>query len=243
MAWWQKNKQPFITDTDKAWIHENFSWLIDAYGYPSISYKPVLFTNEFFPYTFSNSTVIAEYIFSDLCNLLSLDKNKISFTIEKDMRDEYGIPFRSEGYTEIQLEKISVAEGFNYTIFIPSALTSYPKRLVYELLYFFIVIRLTESIIEIDKNEDFPFFVYLAAIYMGFGVLIAQTMMGESKQQDGFCEVKWGYGPILPIPLFAYALALYSSLTDEKSPSWKNLLPKELQTLFTKAVEHIGSET
>jgi tetratricopeptide (TPR) repeat protein len=235
---WGNKKRFQITDNDKEWVHESFDWLLKVYGYPARHYKTILFTEEFFPESLSQPTSV-EPLLADLCRLFIIDRQKIVFEIEKDIRDTYGTPYEFKGKAfESELEVIEKDHSTTYKLYLANILLKDPKRLLFNCLYQCIKIRMLENGIE-DVNEDVRLFFYLVGIFTGYGVILAQTMSGSGTYHDGTWETKWSTPAEIPEPIIAYALALYYSLTGQNDPGWKKFLPAEVRSQYDKAVEYI----
>jgi tetratricopeptide (TPR) repeat protein len=237
---WGNNKNFRITDNDKDWVHETFEWLLKTYGYPARHYKTILFTEEFFPDSLAHKQTAIEPLLIDICRQLGIKREKIVFEIETDIRDTFGTPYQFE---EKAFESELVADTGqepSYKIYIASFLFKNPGRLLFNCICQCIKIRMLESGIENANDEDVALLIILAGIYWGYGVLLAQTITNKGRYADGGWEIKWNNGEDIPIPVMAYALALYYSLLDEKDPSLKRLLPADMQNEYEKATLFIN---
>jgi len=235
-----KNKQNDtfrITEPDRLWVEDNFRWLIKVFGYPYRESEQILLSENYFPKTFKGDKVLIENIIKDLCALLQIQEEKISFEVVSDIRDSYGMPYEIEGKpfeTELELE-----EG-KYKIHIANSLQKHPKRLIYSLVYEFIRIKLTDNKLQFDTGEDTDLFIYLAGIYFGFGVLLSQNLKDTGRVDDGFWETKWNYISEMPYEIMAFALATYSKLIEQDSPQWKGALSSNLKNQFEKAIKYLA---
>lgn len=226
-----------ITEPDRLWVKDNFRWLIKVFGYPYRESEQILLSENYFPKTFKSDKVLIENIIKDLCSLLQIQEKKITFEVVNDIRDSYGMPYEIEGKpfeTELEIE-----EG-KYKIHIANSLQKHPKRLIYNLVYEFIRIKLTENKLQYDTGDDTDLFLYLAGIYFGFGVLLSQNLKDTGRVDDGFWETKWNYISEMPNEIMAFALATYSELIEQNSSKWKDDLPSELKSQFEKAIKYLA---
>jgi tetratricopeptide (TPR) repeat protein len=234
------NKQFFITDADKQWVHHCFEWLKNVYGFPSPGFTPILFTADFFPKTIAHKQTAIAPLLEDLCALFKINPSEISFEMEEDIRDSHGIPYELHGATfECDLELIEQDNSYHYKFYFAKSLLKTPKRILFNSVFYFIQIRLSKTNIDWLKNEDHYFLFYLIGIYTRWGVVIAQTMTDVGKKIDGFWERSWKYISLMPVPVMAYSLALHASVLDEKDTLWKNYLPPGIREQFEKARELI----
>ncbi|SHH62162.1 hypothetical protein SAMN04488109_4681 [Chryseolinea serpens] len=193
-----------IIEDDRTWLEENFRWLKSAFGYPNKRQEQVLLTPKFFPATYSVTTVSVDNIVTDLCKLFGLARNAVAFEIVTDIRD-FGIPYQMEG-PPFECET-DLTKG-HYKISIANDLQKRPQRLLHRLIYEFIRIRLTESKIEFDGDDDAGPFIYLAGIYFGFGVILSQNLSDVGRSSQGGWQSKWGYVSEIAEPVMAYGLAM-----------------------------------
>ncbi|MFZ6013985.1 MAG: tetratricopeptide repeat protein [Bacteroidota bacterium] len=220
-----------ITDEDRLWVEENFRWLKQVFGYPNKLEEQVLLTPRFFPATFSTPSVAVDNVITDLCQLFGIPRHLVSYETRSDLRDFNNIPYQIEGRPfecEAELKK------GQYKIFVANSLQKHPERLIYSLIYEFVCMRLTESDLEFDVGgDDTGLFIYLAGIYYGFGVILAQNLLHHGRTSYGMWEIKWNYGSDMPQQVMAFSLATYANLRGEQDPVWKN----EFDSTFKKMLE------
>lgn len=234
---WGNKKEFQLTDNDKKWVHDCFEWLLKVYGYPDSQLQTILFNQDFFPDSLSQKQTAVDPLLNDLCRLLVINRHKIRHETEKDIRDTWGTPYQfADKPFESELEIIT--DRNIYRLYIANSLLSDPKRLLFNCIHQCIKIRMLESGIN-DANEDTLHFMYLASIFMGFGVITAQTMSSKGSYSDGMWERKWTTPSDVPEPVYIYALALFYDLIEQNEPSWKKFLPAGVQKLFDRAVQFV----
>lgn len=239
----KKEKFP-ISDNDKAWVQERFKWLIDVYGYPVGKSKTVLFTKDFFPHTFSHKEIDIDSLINDFCNLFNLNRKRISFAIDEDIRDTIDTPYQIDGRIEnTDLSVDRSTEEYLYKIIIAKSLLTNTGQLLLNLDLNFIKIHLLENKIDCDTVEDGELLVYLAGIFLGHGIILYRNLIESGTSSDNFWQKKWRYVSIMPEPVMAYGLALYCNLFEEDDPAWKNNLSVSLKNQFEKAVEFIKKDS
>ncbi len=226
-----------LPEHDRLWVEENFGWLIQVLGYPHPKSEQILLVETYFPITFRAEQVEVENILSDLCYLLEIDESKIEFEIHEDLRDVYGMPLMIQGKAmETELEQVEE----NYRIHIANNLKKHPKRLIYNLIYECVRIKLLENKVEFDSGADTSMFIYLAGIYFGFGVILTQNLREAGRSNDGAWETVWSFTSQMPDETMIYGLAFFSKLIELDSPDWKDELPKDLKNLFDKAIAFLN---
>ena len=222
-----------ITEPDRNWVEDNFKWLIQAYGYPNRKREQILINDKYFPKSVSIDGFKVQNLIEDLSDLLEIDSKKVKYELHEDLRDLYGIPFEVQGKPfETELE---VNESF-YILHIAKSISERPNRLVFNLIHEFIKIRLTENNLQFDTGEDTGLFLYIAAVYLGFGVILSQNLTDTGRFNDGFWETNWNYVSEIPNEVLAFSLATYSMLIGQDNPEWKSELPQELKLQFESAI-------
>lgn len=231
------NHQFKITEGDKAWVEENFKWLMEVYGYPNKMQPQILFTPAFFPLTFSQDVVSPGHVVADLCKLFALEDDVVRFEVVSDHRE-----WRAAS-PEIHGEVFECETRFlkgNHLIFIAESLVPHREALVFTLIREFIQIRLHESEIEFDVGgDDTSMFIYLAGIYLGFGVILAQSLVHSEDGGSETWEMKWYDGSPMPGFVMAFALATYAHMRGEDDPLWKNEFDPRFRTTFDEAMKFI----
>ena len=61
-----------ITEPDKHWFEDNFSWLMKVFSYPYQEEVQIHISENFFSKTFQDDRVLIENIIKDLCTLLQI---------------------------------------------------------------------------------------------------------------------------------------------------------------------------
>jgi tetratricopeptide (TPR) repeat protein len=223
-----------ITDEDRHWVEENFRWLKNVFGYPNKMEEQVLINDKFFPKTFSVQQVLVRNVIDDLCKLFNIPESSVSYEFVTDLRDTSDIPFGTDG---APFEADTELNKGNHKIYVANSLQRHPERLIYCIIYEFIRIRLTESDLEYDVGgDDTLLFVYLAGIYYGFGVVLAQNLITQGRTGDGQWEIRWNYGSAMPQQVMAFSLATYANLTGDDNPSWRNEFKGDFRKLLEGAL-------
>jgi tetratricopeptide (TPR) repeat protein len=223
-----------ITDADREWVESNFKWLIEVFGYPNKElHHQVLLNAANFPKTFSTKEIEIGFILDDLSNILHLDRTKISFVVQEDLRDTPNMPYASLDHAfECELE----VDNGRYRIFIAKQLVNRTPRLIHCLTFQFIKISLVESALEFDVGgDDTDLFVYLAGVFYGFGIILSKNLDDYVHEHRGQWEIKWHAQSIMPLPVMAFSLATYANIMGEDQPEWRKELGNDMGTAFDAA--------
>ena len=229
-----KNDKLRITEPDKNWIEDNFKWLIQVYGYPTSEGGQILISEKYFPKTFSTKEIEVQNLIDDLCDLMNLDSDKISFELHTDLSDSYGTPYQIEGKAfDIETEIINKN---NYKLHIKNSVIKRKNRLIFSLIYELTRICLIEDELKYDTGNDTSLFIYLAGVYFGFGFILSKNLLDIGRSNDGFWETKWSYASEMPNEIMIFALAIHSQLIGQEDPEWKSELPQEQKSQFDSAI-------
>lgn len=201
-----------IAEPDRVWVEENYRWLTEVYGYTVLSADPVIFNEKFFPVSLSEKEVHAENIVTDLQSLLHLKDLNIRLDFWEDLRDTQEAPYEIQGKP---FESGITACANHYQITVAKSLEALPGRLLFNITYQLVCIKLIEDALLDDSEADASLFVYLAGVYMGFGVILSRFLHEAGTSNNGLMETTWHYGPDIPYEVMAYVLAMYSCFSEQ----------------------------
>lgn len=221
------------TPDDRHWVESNLQWLIETYGYPPGTSGPVLFTRAYFPNTFAAEKATPETVVKDLAAVFSFDDKLIEFDIFSDIRNTTGIPYEIETpLFESALDETDTG----YLITLNQELLDHQQRLISRLILECTKIKMKEDQVSFDTGNDTAPFIYLAGIFFDFGVLLAQQMQFRKQVYQQYWHTERNIISPMPDQVMAYALAVYTSITDVDCSSWIDFLPNPLRQYFGDAI-------
>lgn len=225
-----------ITPSDQEWVEESMLWFARHFC-PTAS-NQVMFSPEYFPKTLSEKTIQVNHLISDFCQQLGLDENRFSSRIFEDVRDGEDMPYATQGPgLDCLLEHDS--EAGTYTLSFSKSVLTRPRMLINHVCREMTRAKAMEC--QIDQELNLSVVLNLAAVHLGFGVLLAQNHSDIGMRSENGWDTKWSYTTDLPEPILAYALAIFARMTDNTSPSWKKELPSEFKAEFELALVHVQS--
>lgn len=229
-----------ITIEDKKWVDSSFKWLIQTFGYPAKGSLPYLFNEESFPVTFTEKKISVEHLLIDLCNLYSIDRTLISFTLITDIRDVSMTPYEIQGRAfESELDFSVENSRTHYNIHIANNLLGKEYLLLRRLILELTKVKLNEKKPNFVANGNGIYFSYLASIYFGFGVLISKALVEVGVEYKAGWQKTWRTKSEVPFQIVSYALANYSKLIDDETPIWKKDLPADVIAEFDLAMQYL----
>jgi tetratricopeptide (TPR) repeat protein len=231
-----KNVLQRLSQEDKQWVEEGYSWMIEGMGYPSSEDGQILFTKENFPETFSAEKILPQNLIVDLCRFFNVPETKVSFQFVSDLRDTYMVPYETD---EPPFESELVRNENDYTILLAQKIQDHPGRMIYLVVYEFIKIALYEAGLEFDNGEDTLQFVFLAGILFGFGIILSSNLRDVGQFSDGTWETHWAYAAPIREEVLAYAMALFAQLTGNHQADWISFLSPSFRVMFEAATEEL----
>jgi tetratricopeptide (TPR) repeat protein len=236
-----KNEKPSITKDDEKWVDNSFGWLLLSWGYPKKEIETFIFNEKYFPVTFHAKKISVENLLDDLCNLLSIYRSTISYSLIPDIRDIPQTPHSIYGKAfESDIEVIKKDfEPTHYNIHIANSLVYEEELLMRRLILELIKVKVNEKLSTFISDGDVLYFVYIAAIYFGFGVIMSKALVDVKVQYVAGWQSTSKNKSDVPPAVIAYALAFYARLHGSEYIQWENQLPKSIKHEFTLAKEQL----
>lgn len=228
-----------ITDLDREWVDDNFKYLIDIFGYPLGQFEQFELNDQYFPLLFSTEDPELANLIEDLRELLTLQGVKIVFETREDIRSLNNVPYLVDGEL-FESELVFLDEG--YKIVVAKDLLGHIPRLVYAFIIEFIRIRLIESGIEEEGEEegdDSYLFNFIAGVYFRFGVILSQNLNILEYTSNAGWDTKRAYTSPMQIEVMTYMLGLYAMIINDSEPAWKKGFSKEFNLDFKEVVNFL----
>lgn len=226
-----------ITSADREWVEANFLWLVKVFGH--LREDQISVSEATFPNTFSTKEIKIENLIMDCCNHLELDRHIFSFKIYEDIRDSTNMPYVIEG-SLVDCDLFFDEQTGKYLLSLAKSLFNYPYRLIFSVCYEFTKAKLIQSQVKYDTGADTNQFLYCAAVYFGYGLVISHKLIDIGSRMDGIYRTTWSFKAEISQPIFAYSLAIFAKLKNDLNPIWKAQLPKELRIEFDLSIQYIS---
>ena len=216
-----------VIDADtKDWIDARSSWLIDQFGRERIrSCQVALPTAEFFPSDFSDIEEGSFAILCRLCALMGIEQSSIELVLVLEANRADGAAFEWEdGQFRLWVE---VSQS-------PLELTATLARGLSQ-------IHLVGHRRLSEEADDIEPLIELLTVYLGLGVITANSSLREFNWQTGGWE-----GWILQrrchstMQMYGYALALFSNIRDEYEPRWRKSLRPDVRNAFDRSIKYFS---
>lgn len=234
----KKPSKPRITQNDREWVEDNFAWLNDVFGSKYDALRDVIFKPEYF-LEWTTKTDL-EALLTDFCFLYSIPRNSVSISIFKDLRDINSNDIALEGdEMDMSVESQKELETWTHIIHISNSIKKRNDLLLFNLSMAMVKIQLVESEAKYEGIEDTRYFVYLAAVFMGLGYLIAPSLYLSEQFSDGST---FNIGITLPVPILGYALALEHFIRKKPLPAYISELSSDIRFELELCYEQLVNE-
>lgn len=231
------DKMPLITPEDKQWVEENFAWMKGIYGFPARGI--IRFDKEYFPATFIENEIKTENLILDFCTQFGLIPELFPFEVVPDIRDTVQVPYQIQGRVD-ELVLGHDKESGRFMLSFSSFLSRNPRLLVAALCLEFTKAHMISSQINFGDGEEARLFLNLAAVYLGYGLLLCGGLSTFEISADSVWFTRKAHYNPFAVPLMAYSLACFAVLTKQEDAAWKNELPAEIRNEFDRCLHLIG---
>jgi hypothetical protein len=234
-----------LSEETRVWLENSLIWLINQFGEQKLlSVTTLLPTQEHFPVKFDGTEQMARDIMAIVARQMDVDANGISLDFYNQQLLEitgdggftlYGQPYEDESYSAGQYA--GKDENNKFSIAIELGQLKKPEDLVATFAHEIAHIKLLGEGRMEENHEDLT---DLVTVFFGLGVFNANSAFRFHSDANKWSYSKQGY---LPQQEWAYALALYAYIRQEKNPAWIKFLSKNIQSDFKKSEAYIYDNT
>lgn len=238
----KKPSKPRITENDREWVNDNFSWLTGVFGSRYDDLREVTFKPEYFLEWTTKTD--PESLVTDFCFLYNIPRDSVSLSIFTDLRDDISSnEVRIQGdEMDMSVESQKDEASWKHTVYISNSAVKRSNHLLFQLAMALVKIQLAESETRYDEADDTRYFIYLAAVFMGLGYLIAPNMFVSQRSSDGVRESKFTVGITLPVPILGYALALEHYMRNKPLPAHISAVASDIRFELELCHEQLVNE-
>lgn len=224
-----------IRREEKDWIESRFSWLTEQFGIQRLrSSTIVLPTADFWPEEYDGTENELHDLMCRVAFFMQIDPE----TLELGFYEEGHQPFEPVSSHRSVEDSTRTEERFLVSLDGGSIHdpVSVATTLIHELGH---VLLVGQNRLSID-DEDHELVTDLLAVFLGLGILPANTVIYESYWNEGHMSgwkiSKRGY---LSMDMFGYALALFTLARSEPNPSWATFLRPDVRKALKQAIRYI----
>ncbi len=237
-------REPLLDDTTRDWIHEVFAWALRHQGHPIFfgGTRLVLPTPEFFPGRADSVHGMAQLVFDSVRHHAGLDHWPCRLQEPGALAPAASPPRPLAVPTRIpDGSAVPAAEGSAALFSYAPELVSNPEALIASFAREFAHYLAAAAPERPPAGEDnWGHVTELVGIFMGFGIMFANTAFNVRVNACGSCQ-----GPAAERPGFlsradlSYALALFCRLKDIPAGQARSHLKSGLRPPFRRALRDI----
>ena len=211
-------------------IQQNYEWLLTTYGYPE-KLETFVFSEHYFPISFSSNRPNYKAFVADLCTLLQLDNSLIAINLHTDLSTSRWTPYFTEAMpafaefnTPEKQIKIHLLEG----------VLSNNKRTLRVLIQVLLKIKLFLHHEDYASWEDVEELSLIFGIYLGFGALLAENTTDFGTEHTLNWTKSWDYRGPFTVHEISYIIALHfhaaKVAVQEQLPYFFNVIRPHILT-------------
>jgi hypothetical protein len=243
LNWFRSKPTCPVDDRTRDWVHERWAWLCDTFGrdrlrdVPAITPHPTFFPDEYNPNDFQTLRAL----FDRVCQYMGLPPDRFNFAVYS-VEPEVWYPVAVfmpdlEGTAGVYLPDPTKA-----TILVEERNLDDPIRLIaimaHELAHEHLIGHGRIS----GTEEDHELLTDLLAVFLGFGVILANGSLKEiawtEGQVSGWSATRQGY---LDLRTYGYALALFARMRVDSQPAWATELRADVSDAMWKGVRYLAA--
>jgi hypothetical protein len=223
-----------VGPSEKAWIEDRFRWLSLEFGLESLRSAPVVLpTPAFFPDAYGANRGDAAVMFRSVCGYMAVDPDAIQLEFFKGTKPTWdGVHHGAAGTHE--------GDGWRTTIRIDEGNFDDPTILVATMAHELGHVRLLDEGRIPRTTPDHEPLTDLLTVFLGLGVLTANSRFRFKTERDGFKEGwsvrRLGY---LDERAIGYALALFAWVRGERRPPWLRHLRLNPRTFCKQGLQYL----
>jgi hypothetical protein len=242
---WPFTRKPIVDDDTAAWHVENFAWLVRQFGGPAglAHSRLVLPVQGFFVSDGETGHAFAVRIFEQVKAYCGMNDWEVDLVAD----DNPLAADRSTGSLAMvapqkhALGTFGVAGNRIVISYVP-ALLKRPDHLIatlaHELAHYLLATAREPPPCEDDERE---FLTDLAAVYLGFGVFLANGRFYHESYQSGTMHGwRMGHSGYLPEPDLIFALALFVQVKAIDTAPALSCLKQHLATMLRRTLRGLG---
>lgn len=245
MGFFNKKYKCPITPEDRAWVEENFCWLIEQFGLEVLSWRQFTPTIRAFPHYQANSEQHDPDDYLDvICKRMGIEPTDIQLELYLDDPNaqlDTHIYVKGEGDSAAGLYWGRYHTHGKFLIQLNLTTLNNVERMVATLAHELSHVLLLGEFRISEDREDHEFLTDLTAIFWGFGIFSGNSRFfheaWSNSEGSGWRMQTLGY---LPLEMMAYATALQCYLAGAETKNTEGFMEKGFRNAFKKSIGFLG---
>lgn len=229
-----KSREPNIPEYKRAFLENNFLWLIRTFGTPLLEKRPITISKKDIPVLYDGTEKPVKETLKILCRQMDVDYDSVEmqFLGHTPKEIDSGI---GKTYIAGKKEALGIytgrAENGKFQIYVHESLFQKPVNLVATLTHELAHVRLLgEHFLVSRYHPQHELLTEMFCVYCGLGVFRTNSAFDFNNGFDGWSWKTSGY---LREESWLYLLGLYALSRNEDEPAWITSLKVPLQKEFT----------
>lgn len=223
-----------MIDADtKAWIDARSGWLLNRFGWERVRMCRVVIPNaEFFPDPHVDIEAGARSILDRVCEFLAIDPRGVDLSLfHLNRLDEEDFSFNND---------IRVA-GTRIHLSLDASQFAKPMEMAATMAYELSRHELLRCGYVDQHSDDLEPLADLLTVFRGLGVITSNAALRDLNwQTDAWEDRQISRHSYCTMPMFGYALALFSQVRGEDSPGWAKYLRADVRHAFRKSSRYFS---
>lgn len=223
-GWFKQQPRCPVSAQLRRWTEYRMAWLVDQFGMDRLNATQVILpTPEFFPEPYSPTPEGARNLLDRVSRYMGANPNQLDLEYYSGLVDSYQ---RDSKSTKICLDVTDVEDPVPVIVVMAHQVARH--------------ILIGEQRITIDAEDVEPL-SGLLSIFLGFGVFVTSALLRESRYTSGHWHYsKWRRVGYLPLPVCAYALAIFAR-NRQTNGHWVDYLGADARQPFQEGVRFLES--
>lgn len=223
-----------VDPATREWIDRRWAWLEREFGRDGPrKCQVVLPRPEFFPDSFQGTEADAQRMLQRVCGYLGIDPESVELVLYEDRNPVH------EGRWRQGTAGLYEEQG-KFRIWVEAANLDDPLTLVATLAHELGHVHLLGHRRISPEADDHEPLTDLLTVFLGLGVFTANSVIRERHWHAGEVSMwsmsKSGY---LSMPMYGYALALFSRARGEERPAWAKHLRPDVRAALNQATHFL----
>lgn len=224
-----------VSEEEKRWIEQRFSWLADELGLARLIDRDlVLPTAEFLPDDYDGSEEGVQDLMTRVARFMDVDPTRLRLNFYREQRLEV------DGATSSGSAGLYSEAGDHFDIWLEVDGLYDPPSVVATLAHEIgHVVLLGQRRIS-PEEEDHEQLTDLLTVFMGMGIFPANNVVHASNWSEGqFSGWSVGKRGYLSMVMYGYALSLYALARGELKPEWAAYLRPDVRVALKKGIRYV----
>lgn len=236
--WFRSKPVCPVDPATRAWIDARWTWLEGQFGLDRLRTGCVVLPHaKFFPDPFRGTEEDARQMLNRICGYMDIDPATVELSLYEDRNPVY------EGNFRQGTAGLYHSEQDQFRIWVEVKNLDDPLALAATLAHELGHVHLLGHGRISDEVEDHEPLTDLLTVYLGLGVLTANSVIRENYWHAGAIS-GWNMGRqgYLGMPIYGYALARFARARDEGKPPWASELRLDVRTAFKQAMRFLTQD-